>query len=105
MQSAAGPDNVKPQLGMDHRAIVWCNNLLSVIRGVIFTLIHDNEQSNDLSSVERLNKVKAYLGLTDADESSNISSGGELPKTNYASSLEEHQTRFSVSTICALILT
>lgn len=106
VQSAVGPNSVKPQIGMDHRAIVWCNDLLSVVRGVIYTLVQDNERHNNLPSVERLRSVKEYLGMTDEDESKIISIGSEYPTTTYAMALEEHQTRFSVRTsevLCALM--
>ena len=97
IQSAAGASGVKSQIGMDHRAIVWCNNLLSVVRGVVYTLIQDNEHKNKLSTEERLNGVKRYLGLKDDDDSTTVVSGGEYSTTNYSLALEEHQAKFSVS--------
>ena len=81
-----GPDRIRPHFGMDHRAIVWCHNLLSVVRKVIFTLVRQENQ--DLSSSDRLHVVQASLGL---------------PDMNYERALEEHQAKFRVNAlfVCA----
>ena len=89
----SGPNGDKPQLGMDHRAIVWCNNLLSVVRDVVYTLVQNDERQN-LSPLERLNSVKEHLGLKD-DDGENVP--GDYPTTNYATALAEHHTTFAVS--------
>jgi PGAP1-like protein len=34
--------NAAPLLGMDHRAIVWCHNVLSEVRSILYNLIHLN---------------------------------------------------------------
>ena len=96
VKASVGPNSVKPQIGMDHRAIVWCNDLLSVVRGVVYTLVQYEERHKNLPSVERLRSVKEYLGVKDEEESKNVSSDSEYPTTNYAMALKEHQTRFSV---------
>jgi len=58
------------QFGMDHRAIVWCYDVLKVVREVIFSLVVATEQG--LSSTERMNvahkimhKDKAASNLTE----------------------------------------
>lgn len=74
-----GPKRIKPIFGMDHRAIVWCHNLLSVVRGVIYNMVRADQ---NLSPSDRLEGVQSALGLTGA---------------NYEQSLLEHQSTFMVS--------
>ena len=45
--------------GMDHRAIVWCYDLLTAVREIIFTLV--NATDNGLSSSERLAAVTKVM--------------------------------------------
>ena len=45
--------------GMDHRAIVWCYDLLTVVREIIFTLV--NATDNGLPSSERLAVVSKVM--------------------------------------------
>lgn len=67
-------ESQSPQLGMDHRAIVWCHNLLSVVREVIYTL----ETNQSLPPQERLNAVQSNLRVDG----------------NYDASLLKHQETF-----------
>jgi len=56
-EKAGGP---APQFGMDHRAITWCHNLLSVIRSVIYELweLDESDVSIRMSSVQKkLNSI------------------------------------------------
>ena len=83
-----GPDGISPQLGMDHRAIVWCHNLLSVVRKVVFHLAPHNQKRDGSSSLssspqQRLQRVKDLFGLTDGHDN-----------TTYSKALEAHQARF-----------
>jgi pimeloyl-ACP methyl ester carboxylesterase len=39
---------VAPLLGMDHRAIVWCHNVLSEVRSILYNLIHVNNITTQL---------------------------------------------------------
>eukprot|EP00977_Amphora_coffeiformis_P010590 scaffold2500_cov176-Amphora_coffeaeformis.AAC.1 len=48
-----------PLLGMDHRAVVWCHNLLSRVREIIFTLNRSDE--NDAPA--RLREVAQRLDI------------------------------------------
>jgi PGAP1-like protein len=61
-----------PSLGMDHRAIVWCHNLLSTVRSILYVLAKKEDQQRQqqphqqyLKPMERLDRVKAQLGLSD----------------------------------------
>ena len=47
------------QFGMDHRAIVWCYDLLKVVRGVIFSLVVSTDKG--LISSERMNVVNKIM--------------------------------------------
>jgi hypothetical protein len=76
-----GPNGAAPQLGMDHRAIVWCNNLLSVVRSVIFTLARQEVQ--ELPPEVRLEQVAHQLGV-------------DTSFYQYNSALQEHQSTFVV---------
>lgn len=53
-----------PTLGMDHRAIVWCHNLLKPLRAILHTLSMNNHQST--SSMDRLRRVQERLNMTAA---------------------------------------
>jgi hypothetical protein len=75
-----GPKGALPTFGMDHRAIVWCHNLLAVVRKVIYTLVREENQK--LSPTDRIQVVQASLGLKDS---------------NYRKALEQHQAKFRVS--------
>jgi hypothetical protein len=58
------PSKSIPTLGMDHRAIVWCHNLLSVVRNVVFaTKLSDNRNE---PARAKLKKIRTVLGLTKA---------------------------------------
>jgi hypothetical protein len=45
-----------PTLGMDHRSIVWCHNLLLSVRDVIFVLVQTDRQ--ELPAVDRVTAVQ-----------------------------------------------
>ena len=47
-------------IGMDHRAIVWCHNVLSVVRRVIFKLKDDT-----LNDQAKIDSVRQVLGIDD----------------------------------------
>ncbi|CAB9525191.1 GPI inositol-deacylase [Seminavis robusta] len=72
-----------PTLGMDHRAIVWCHNLLSVVREVFYTLV---QQRDNKEPQERIAAVQEYLGL---QTTTNDKEG-----YSFQESLEEHQSVF-----------
>jgi PGAP1-like protein len=74
------------QLGMDHRAIVWCHNLLSIVRGLLYALVREPDKQPQ----ERIESVQAYLGLQ--------ASGKDY---SYDKRLQEHQSQFMVSTCSA----
>ena len=57
----SGEKSSSPLLGMDHRAIVWCHNLLVPVRQILFAL-HDSENKN---KEERLREVSTRIGLSD----------------------------------------
>jgi len=90
MQS--GSNDVQPHLGMDHRAIVWCHNLLSVVRSIIFTLMHPHEEDSQLGNAVapavRRNLVKELLGLSDV-EVVDLST-----TTDFSVALKQHRSRF-----------
>jgi pimeloyl-ACP methyl ester carboxylesterase len=48
-----------PFLGMDHRAIVWCHNLLSPVRSMLETLIRADRDGNDAPT--RMQSLKDSL--------------------------------------------
>ena len=50
-----------PDLGMDHRAIVWCHNFVLTMRTVIFTLVQTDRQH--LSATERADAVHESLSM------------------------------------------
>jgi hypothetical protein len=52
-------DTTKYQYGMDHRAIVWCYDLLKVVREVIFALVVSTDQ--DMPSQSRLNVARRII--------------------------------------------
>jgi hypothetical protein len=52
-------DSKKYQFGMDHRAIVWCYDLLKVVREVIFALVVTTDQ--DMTSQNRLNVARRVM--------------------------------------------
>jgi PGAP1-like protein len=79
--------NGAKHLGMDHRAIVWCHNLLSVVRGVIFTLVRDLDKQPHV----RMESVQTYLGLQVISED-----------YSYDKRLQEHQSQFTVGTVSAM---
>jgi PGAP1-like protein len=59
---------VAPSLGMDHRAIVWCHNLLSTVRSILFILAkteyQQQPQQHYSTPRERLDRVKAHLKIS-----------------------------------------
>jgi pimeloyl-ACP methyl ester carboxylesterase len=61
---------VSPSLGMDHRAIVWCHNLLSTVRSILYILAkteyqHQQQEQHYMTPRERLDRVKVQLGMSD----------------------------------------
>ena len=74
-------------LGMDHRAIVWCHDLLHVVRKILWTLaIHEEE-----TLIQRLNRVRDLV----QDERIGDESSHNLE--TYPEQLEELSQRFLVS--------
>lgn len=63
-----------PDLGMDHRAIVWCHNLLLSMRTVIFTLVQTDRQH--LSATDRVDAVRESLSVDSNYDF--LSSAGQL---------------------------
>lgn len=53
-------DGAAARFGMDHRAIVWCHNLLSSVRTVIHVLA--TVGTRETSAADRLDAVKSTLG-------------------------------------------
>ena len=53
--SIEAKDYVPPYIGMDHRAIVWCHNVLSQVRYILYTLIHTPSNSLSETSPESNN--------------------------------------------------
>ena len=51
--------NTKYQYGMDHRAIVWCFDLLKVVREVIFSLAVTSDQ--DMTPPNRMNVARRVM--------------------------------------------
>jgi len=47
-----------PLLGMDHRAIVWCHNLLSKVREIIFTLNRNDDKDAPIRLREVANRLE-----------------------------------------------
>jgi len=87
-----GPMGANPHLGMDHRGIVWCHNLLSVVRRIIFSMVqHDNNNNSTGASspTKRLEQVTDLLSLHDDDN-------GDHRTTDYHAALQEHQSKFMV---------
>jgi hypothetical protein len=76
------------QLGMDHRAIVWCHNLLSVVRGIIYALVRELDEQPQA----RIESVQKYLVLQDSDVD-----------YSYGKRLHEHQSQFMVSICIAFV--
>jgi hypothetical protein len=63
-----------PDLGMDHRAIVWCHNFLLSMRTVIFTLVQTDRQH--LSATDRVDAVRGSLSMDSNYDF--LSSAGQL---------------------------
>jgi hypothetical protein len=63
-----------PDLGMDHRAIVWCHNFLLSMRTVIFTLVQTDRQH--LSTTDRVDAVRESLSMDSNYDF--LSSAGQL---------------------------
>jgi len=90
-------------LGMDHRAIVWCHNLLRPLRGVIHALAvpqtNRNGATDPVPAVEfvaehRVNQVRSFvsslqhnLSFEEDDDESDV----------YATAVERQKRRFEVS--------
>ncbi|KAL3786278.1 hypothetical protein HJC23_005356 [Cyclotella cryptica] len=71
--------DIDNQYGMDHRAIVWCYDLLKVVRKVIFTLVSTTDQG--MTAHNRLNVANnVMLGRTSHKKtSSSFFSKGNSP--------------------------
>jgi hypothetical protein len=63
-----------PDLGMDHRAIVWCHNFLLSMRTVIFTLVQTDRQH--LPASDRIAAVRESLSMDSNNDF--LSSAGQL---------------------------
>lgn len=57
MENADEPAKVSPILGMDHQAIVWCSNLLVIVKKIILDL----QPTSELTSFQRLEEVKLMV--------------------------------------------
>jgi hypothetical protein len=68
-----------PDLGMDHRAIVWCHNVLRSVRTVIFTLVQTDRQH--LPAAERVAAVRESLSLSVDSHNDFVSSAKQLRVT------------------------
>ena len=53
--------NGSPKFGMDHRAIVWCHNLLAPVRSILFAL--DSADRRGLGASDRIMAVRTTLDL------------------------------------------
>ena len=81
-----------PLLGMDHRAIVWCHQLLKEVRSVIWVLMASSE---GMTQEQLLDRVRKAVGV------GNISVDGkdnehEHENFDYSSSLKEIKNGLSV---------
>jgi pimeloyl-ACP methyl ester carboxylesterase len=54
-------DQQEPLLGMDHRAIVWCHQVLDDVRKILWTLV--TTTNDHLSVSDRREKVERLLGI------------------------------------------
>lgn len=54
--------NARVYLGMDHSAMVWCHNLLSQVRRILFALQQDDDKYNHAAA--RIERVRAELKLS-----------------------------------------
>jgi hypothetical protein len=75
----------QPDLGMDHRAIAWCHNLLLSVRTVIFTLVQTDRKN--LPATDRVAAVLESLSI-DSTKYDFLSSAKELRTTFRVSSLK-----------------
>ena len=55
--------NASPLLGMDHRAIVWCHNLLSEVRYILYNLIRLNGKASQISTAHHREMLSSFSGL------------------------------------------
>ena len=79
-----GADAHENSSGMDHRAIVWCYDLLKVVREVIFSLVIATDQgqlANERMEVARTIMRKGMKGT----------SGDKQPQSTYNSTISSYQ--------------
>jgi len=88
------------QFGMDHRAVVWCHNLLSEVRSILYTMIHHSDDNNASTLTSRVSMVRQRLQLPFNDDDDKVNdyrlSVGTIP-----SRLQEtygHLTAFAMET-------
>jgi len=74
---------LSPMLGMDHRAIVWCHNLLDPVRTIIRSLV----AGNGTTAEDRVRAVKQGLSLGNDDDTAR----------RYSNALEKQHTTLRVS--------
>lgn len=83
-------DGSQAQFGMDHRAIVWCHNLLSEVHHMIQILVTVSNTNSNAN--ERLQRVREQL-LLERDD------GGWKMASTYADRLAVARDVFRVSWI------
>jgi len=64
MKAGVDVNTKMPALGMDHRAIVWCRNLLLSVRSIIYTLSQAQRQGQ--GSADRVMAVRRLFELDDS---------------------------------------
>lgn len=74
MEPSSSKFNTK-KLGMDHRGIVWCHNLLHTVRQIIFVL--KETEFYNFSTKERLVQVRNLL-----QQVTSLNSAGNGKKSN-----------------------
>jgi pimeloyl-ACP methyl ester carboxylesterase len=92
-----------PQFGMDHRAIVWCHNLLRPIRSILFALLQQGPDGRLLQTLD-LPADYDYARSVEASHADFVTTLGRFPavvaEVGLLYSIERLVGLFSVS--CAL---
>ena len=64
--------DIPVQLGMDHRAVVWCHNLLSEVRSILYAMIHHSDDDNASTLTSRVSLVRQRLQLPHNDDDDKV---------------------------------
>ena len=62
LPSTDNRESVQLSLGMDHKAISWCHNVLSVVRNIIYTAATISARSDAISLEDRIRLISDAIG-------------------------------------------